>query len=345
MQRSRGDDFLLANNLHGSAALKRAEGLPEQGFFPGSIMSSIKLAVIPVAGLGTRLLPSTKSQPKEMLPVAKKPVVQYVVEEMEANGIDQILLVTGRNKTSIENHFDFDHELTRRLRETGKEDLLPELEYERMRLQFFFTRQRKQKGLGDAVLCAQKFTKNDPFAVALGDSIIGLQGRSRLLEQMCRVFEEEQPSCIIAVQEVTPDRISSYGIVKPVSDGSVFVISDMVEKPAAGEAPSNLAVSARYIFTPEIYDAINHTYADKGGEVQLTDAIRLLIRDGRKVMGIRLPAGDNRYDIGNFGAYYRAFIEFAMDDPDYGEEVKAFIKEKAGENNKEARLRENRALR
>ena len=153
-------------------------------------MSSIQLAVIPVAGLGTRLLPSTKSQPKEMLPVAKKPVVQYVVEEMEANGINQILLVTGRNKTSIENHFDFDHELTRTLRETGKEDLLPELEYERMRMQFFFTRQRMQKGLGDAVLCAQKFTKSDPFAVALGDSIIGLHGRSRLVEKMSRVFEE-----------------------------------------------------------------------------------------------------------------------------------------------------------
>ena len=308
-------------------------------------MSSIQIAVIPVAGLGTRLLPSTKSQPKEMLPVAKKPVVQYVVEEMEANGINQILLVTGRNKTSIENHFDFDHELTRTLRETGKEDLLPELEYERMRMQFFFTRQRMQKGLGDAVLCAQKFTKSDPFAVALGDSIIGLHGRSRLVEQMSRVFEEENPSCIIAVQEVTHDKVSSYGIVKPATDGDVFTITDMVEKPAKQDAPSNLAVSARYIFSPEIYDAINHTYADRGGEVQLTDAIRLLIRDGRKVMGIRLPAGDNRYDIGNFAAYYRAFIEFAMEDPEYGEDVKAFIREKIGEDSKEARLRENRALR
>ncbi len=308
-------------------------------------MSSINLAVIPVAGLGTRLLPATKSQPKEMLPVAKKPVVQYVVEEMESNGINQILLVTGRNKTSIENHFDFDHELTRKLRENGKEDLLPELEYEQMRLQFFFTRQRKQKGLGDAVLCARNFTKNEPFAVALGDSIIGLHGRSTLLSQMCRVYEEEKPSCIIAVQEVVPEKVSSYGIVKPSTDGDLFTISDMVEKPAVEDAPSNLAVSARYIFTPEIYEAIDHTYADKGGEVQLTDAIRLLIKDGRKVMGMKLPAGDIRYDIGNFGAYYRAFIEFAMDDPDYGEEVKSFIKEKAGENSKEARLRENRALR
>ena len=308
-------------------------------------MPTIKLAVIPVAGLGTRLLPSTKSQPKEMLPVAKKPVVQYVVEEMEANGIDQILLVTGKNKTSIENHFDFDHELTRKLRENGKEDLLPELEYERMRLQFFFTRQRKQKGLGDAVLCAQKFTKNDPFAVALGDSIIGLHGRSMLLRNMCRIFEEENPSCVIAVQEVTPDRVSSYGIVEPASDGELFRISDMVEKPDPADAPSNLAVSARYVFSPEIYDAIEHTYAGKGGEVQLTDAIRLLIREGRKVMGVKLPSGDNRYDIGNFGAYYKAFIEFAMDDPDFGEEVRAFIKEKVVENSKEARLRENRALR
>jgi len=308
-------------------------------------MSSINLAVIPVAGLGTRLLPSTKSQPKEMLPVAKKPVVQYVVEEMEANGIHQILLVTGRNKTSIENHFDFDHELTRKLRENGKEDLLPELEYEKMRMQFFFTRQRKQKGLGDAILYARHFSKSEPFAVALGDSIIGMQGRSKLLSEMRKIYEEEKPSCVIAVQEVTPDRVSSYGIVKPSSDGDLFRITDMVEKPAAEEAPSNLAVSARYIFSPEIYDAIDHTYADRGGEVQLTDAIRLLIEDGRKVMGVRLPQGDVRYDIGNFGAYYKAFIEFAMDDPDYGEEVRSFIKEKAGEDSKEARLRENRALR
>jgi len=308
-------------------------------------MSSINLAVIPVAGLGTRLLPSTKSQPKEMLPVAKKPVVQHVVEEMEANGIHQILLVTGRNKTSIENHFDFDHELTRKLRENGKEDLLPELEYEKMRMQFFFTRQRKQKGLGDAILYARHFSKSEPFAVALGDSIIGMQGRSKLLSEMRKIYEEEKPSCVIAVQEVTPDRVSSYGIVKPSSDGDLFRITDMVEKPAAEEAPSNLAVSARYIFSPEIYDAIDHTYADRGGEVQLTDAIRLLIEDGRKVMGVRLPQGDVRYDIGNFGAYYKAFIEFAMDDPDYGEEVRSFIKEKAGEDSKEARLRENRALR
>lgn len=314
-------------------------------FLPGGEMSSIKLAVIPVAGLGTRLLPATKSQPKEMLPVAKKPVVQYVVEEMEANGIDQILLVTGKNKTSIENHFDFDHELIRKLRENGKEDLLPELEYERMRMQFFFTRQRKQKGLGDAVLCAQKFTKNEPFAVALGDSIIGLQGRSRLLEQMCRVFEQEDPAAVIAVQEVAGERVSSYGIVKPAAEGEIFPVSDIVEKPELKDAPSNMAVAARYLFSPEIYKAINHTYADKKGEVQLTDAIRLMIREGRKVMGIRLPAGDARYDIGNFGAYYRAFIEFALEDPDYADEVRAFIKEKLGEDSKEARLRQNRALR
>lgn len=291
----------------------------------------ITTAVIPVAGLGTRLLPATKSQPKEMLPVAKKPVVQYVVEEMEANGIRQILLVTGRSKTSIENHFDFDHELTRHLREAGKEDLLPELEYEQMRLQFFFTRQRKQKGLGDAVLCAQHFTLDQPFAVALGDSILGLNGNSKVLSTMIRTFEEERPTAVIAVEEVPLEETGSYGVVRPGSDAEIFEILDLVEKPSPAEAPSNLAIAARYIFQPGIYGAILRTAPGKSGEIQLTDAIRLMLREGGRVIGVRVPVEDKRYDIGNFPSYFEAFVEFALHDPEIGPGLRRFLEEKLRE--------------
>jgi UTP--glucose-1-phosphate uridylyltransferase len=274
----------------------------------------IPIAVVPVAGLGTRLLPATKSQPKEMLPVAKKPVVQYVVEELEANGVKQILFITGRNKSSIENHFDFDHELMRTLREGGKEDLLAELEYERMRMQFFFTRQRRQKGLGDAVLCGQYFTQDTPFVVALGDSIIGLRGESKVVQRMAGIFAAEKASCMIAVEEVPIQCVASYGVVKRGVDlgGDVFMIDDLVEKPSPENAPSNLAIAARYIFGPEIYPALEKTRPGKGGEIQLTDAIRILLEGGKKIVGICLGQGERRYDIGNFESYFEAFIEFAL---------------------------------
>jgi UTP--glucose-1-phosphate uridylyltransferase len=274
----------------------------------------IPMAVVPVAGLGTRLLPATKSQPKEMLPVAKKPVVQYVVEELETNGVRQILFITGKNKTSIENHFDFDHELMRTLRSGGKKDLLAELEFERMPLQFFYTRQREQKGLGDAILCGRLFTQNAPFVVALGDSIIGLRGQSGVVIRMAKVFESEKASCVIAVEEVPLETVFSYGVVKPGRDlgGGAFVIDDLVEKPAPAEAPSNLAIAARYVFSNEIYPALERTTPGKGGEIQLTDAIRMMLEAGRKIVGVRLGPEEKRYDIGNFESYFEAFIEFAI---------------------------------
>jgi UTP--glucose-1-phosphate uridylyltransferase len=298
----------------------------------------ISTVVIPVAGLGTRLLPATKSQPKEMLPVAKKPVVQYVVEEMESNGIRQILLVTGKSKTSIENHFDFDHELTRHLRESGKEELLPELEYERMRLQFFFTRQRKQKGLGDAILCAQHFTQDHPFVVALGDTILGLNGASRTVSQMIRTFAEFQPAVVVAVEEVPRDQVVSYGIVKPgrpsvgAGDSGRFEIVDLIEKPPVSEAPSNLAIAARYIFTPKIYEAIQRTPPGRNGEIQLTDAIRILIEEGERVVGVKIPPAEKRYDIGNFRSYFEAFLDFALHDPELGPELRRRLEEKLRED-------------
>ena len=292
----------------------------------------ISIAVVPVAGLGTRLLPATKSQPKEMLPVAKRPVVQYVVEELEANGIKQILLVTGRNKTSIENHFDFDHELTRHLREGGKEELLPQLEYERMRLQFFFTRQRKQKGLGDAILCAQHFTQDHPFVVALGDSILGLNGTSQTVRRLMEVYTDQRPACVIAVEEVPSESVSSYGIVEPGGKESVFEILDLIEKPSVEEAPSNLAIAARYVFAPGIYRALSETVPGKQGELQLTDAIRVLLQQGERIIGYRLRPEEKRYDIGNFESYFKAFIEFAIHDSELGDSIREYLKEVCGEN-------------
>lgn len=272
----------------------------------------VPIAVVPVAGLGTRLLPATKSQPKEMLPVAKKPVVQYVVEELEANGVKQVLFITGKNKTSIENHFDFDHELMRNLREGGKEDLLAELEFERLSVQFFFVRQRRQKGLGDAILCGRNFTQNAPFVVALGDSIIG--GASAIISRTADVFASTGASCAIAVEEVPLENVPSYGVVKPGTElgNGAFLIDDLVEKPSVQDAPSNLAIAARYVFGPEIYPALDKTLPGKGGEIQLTDAIRILLGEGRRIAGVRLSAEEKRYDIGNFESYFEAFIEFAL---------------------------------
>lgn len=278
----------------------------------------ITTAVIPVAGLGTRLLPATKSQPKEMLPVAKKPVVQYVVEELEANGVKQILFVTGRNKTSIEDHFDFDHELMRHLREMGKEDLLPELEYERLSVRFFYTRQRRQRGLGDAIHCARHWTDDRPFVVALGDSIVGLNASSRIVRRLTEIFLESSPGCVLAVEEVPLETVSHYGIVRAGGDGEVFPILDLVEKPPPSEAPGNLAIAARYVFSPSIYEALDRTAPDRGGEIQLTDAIRLLLAAGEEVIGVRLPPQERRYDIGNFESYFEAFLDFALSDPQLG---------------------------
>src|SRR4030042_4259943 len=282
----------------------------------------IQIAVIPVAGLGTRLLPATKSQPKEMLPVGRKPVVQYVVEELEANGVKQILFVTGRNKSSIEDHFDVDYELTRRLREGGKEELLPVLEYERMRMEFFYSRQRRQKGLGDAILCAQHFTQDRPFIVALGDSILGLHASSQVVRKMIRAFQETRPTCVIAVEEVPWESVSQYGIVKAGSDWELFQILDLVEKPSRDEAPSNLAIAARYVFSPAIYDAISKTLPGKNQEIQLTDALRLLLGNGCSGVGGRVGADEPRYDIGNFQSYFEAFVDFALCDKQLGKKLK-----------------------
>ncbi|MDE3090633.1 MAG: UTP--glucose-1-phosphate uridylyltransferase [Chloroflexota bacterium] len=278
----------------------------------------INIAVVPVAGLGTRLLPATKSQPKEMLPVGRKPVVQYVVEELTRVGMKRLLFITGPGKTSIENHFDLNGELIQMLRESGKEDLLAEFEYERAPVQYFYTRQRQLLGLGHAVLCAQPFVGAQPFVVALGDSIIGVNAQSDVVRRMTECFTDRKAEAVVAFEEVPRAEVHNYGIAQPKDDGDVFAIADVIEKPAVHEAPSNLAIAARYVFAPTIFDAIHRTKPGKGGEIQLTDAIRLVIQDGGKVFGIRLRGEERRFDIGNFDSYFRAFVEFALADEKHG---------------------------
>jgi len=285
----------------------------------------MNIAVIPVAGLGTRLLPLTKSQPKEMLPIGRKPVVQYIVEELHRVGIDQVLFITGPGKTSIENHFDTNKELIHSLRENGKEELLAELAFDRFQARIFFTRQRQLLGLGHAVSCARSFVGNQPFVVALGDSIIGLHAQSDIVRRMQQCFEKYDCDAVIAFEEVQPHEVVQYGIANPKDDSEVFEVLDLVEKPAREEAPSNLAIAARYIFTPTIFDALDRVGPGKGGEIQLTDAIRLLIQDGRQVYGVRLRSGERRYDIGNFASYFHAFVEFALADEKYGAALRDYL--------------------
>lgn len=291
----------------------------------GELILEINFAVVPVAGLGTRLLPATKSQPKEMLPIGRKPVVQYVVEELAQAGMQRILFITGPGKASIENHFDLNAELIQVLRENGKEGLLAELDFERAPLQYFYTRQRRQLGLGHAVSCAEPFVGKQPFTVALGDSVIGLKGASDVLSRMKSCFFEKKPEAVIAFTEVSPDRVCAYGVAKPAGDGDIFRLEDVVEKPDIGQAPSNLVIAARYIFAPGIFEALKQIQPGSTGEYQLTDAIRLLIQHGGKVYGVRLTKAERRYDVGNFKSYYKAFIDFALADEIHGPELRAYL--------------------
>jgi len=286
----------------------------------------ITSAIVPVAGIGTRLLPATKSQPKEMLPVARKPIVQYVVEELVRNSIEQILFITGRNKASIENHFDLDPELSRTLAEANKQDLLQELDFHEMKANFFYTRQRLQRGLGDAILCGENFAGEQPFLVALGDSILGLHATSKTVTRMAEVFEERRASCVIAVEEVPIEETRHYGVVQPENGvGESFRVVNLVEKPDPADAPSNLAIAGRYIFSPLIFDMIRRVRPDKRGEIQLTDAIQYLCEEGRRVVAVKLAPSEKRYDIGNFPSYFESFVEFALADPLYGEEFRRVL--------------------
>lgn len=285
----------------------------------------ISKAVVPVAGLGTRLLPATKSQPKEMLPVARKPIVQYVVEELARNGVSNLLFVTGRGKAAIENHFDTDPALMDSLVKAGKDDLLLELDFEKLGMNILYTRQSVQRGLGDAILHGESFAGQEPFIVALGDSIIGLRGDSMACLRMAEAFDREGADVVIAVEEVEAAHVRFYGIVEPDGAGDVFRIRTMVEKPPVDRAPSRLAVSGRYVFSPSIFEMIRQVKPDRRGEVQITDAIRSIAEGGGKVVGVKLRPDEKRYDIGNMPSYFETFLEFALADPDHGERVRAYL--------------------
>jgi UTP--glucose-1-phosphate uridylyltransferase len=280
---------------------------------------------VPVAGLGTRLLPATKSQPKEMLPVVDKPVVQYVVEELAASGVERILFVTGRGKTSIEDHFDRDPELIRTLREAGKEELLATLDFERMGVDFLYTRQAEPRGLGDAVACAERFAGDRPFALALGDSILARGSESGVVATLAEALEEHSAAAAVAVESIEPEDAPLRGVVVPEGEITVepFEIARMIEKPPADESPSNLAVAARYVLRSAIFPALREIEADASGEVQLTDAITALIESGERVVGVRLPEGERRYDVGTIDGYCRTFLELALADPRFGERLRA----------------------
>ena len=279
----------------------------------------INLALIPVAGWGTRMLPTTKSQPKEMLPIGRKPVVQFVVEELVQSGIRRLLFITGQGKTSIENHFDLDASLVAYLRDTGREEQLRDLQFARQDVEYFYTRQRQQLGLGHAVLCGQAMIGQQPFVVALGDSIIGLHAQSQNVSRMTAIFESEKADVVLAFDDVSPQEVVHFGIALPKgTPGDIFEVADLIEKPSVNEAPSTLAAAGRYVFSPAIFEALAKTQPGRGGEIQLTDAIRLLLNDGRKVLGVRLTPQEKRFDIGNFESYFQAFFEFALHDPQHG---------------------------
>ncbi len=288
-------------------------------------------AVVPVAGLGTRLLPATKSQPKEMLPVGRKPVVQYVVEEIEEAGITSLLFVTGRGKSAIENHFDRDAELRRALENGRKEDLLAALAYEDANVEFFYTRQREQLGLGHAVGLAEGYAQGESFVIALGDSIIESRQTPSVLRRLIDAFEARGAAAAIAFEEVEPDDVVHYGIADPAEalpgfDGSVFRVRGLVEKPSVAEAPSRLAIAGRYVVGSGIFDALRRTRPGKGGEIQLTDALRILLDDGQPIIGLRMRAGERRHDIGNFESYFRSFLHFALRDPEHGAELRRTLR-------------------
>jgi UTP--glucose-1-phosphate uridylyltransferase len=287
----------------------------------------VTTAVVPVAGLGTRLLPATKSQPKEMLPVGGKPVVQHVVEELARAGIERVVFVTGRGKGAIEDHFDPDPVLARALHERGDDELLARLRFEHMGVSFAYTRQPSPRGLGDAVLCAEGFTGDAPFVVALGDAIFGTREPPDVVARLAAALEQHGAACAIAVREVPREQTGRYGILSvedPEEDG-VARVTAIVEKPDPADAPSTLSVSARYLLTPAIFDALKQTEPGATGEVELTDAIARLIADGATVVAVNL--GDVvRHDVGTHESYAAAFLRFALTDPDHGAHLRALAR-------------------
>jgi UTP--glucose-1-phosphate uridylyltransferase len=283
----------------------------------------IRKAVFPAAGLGTRFLPATKAQPKEMLPLVDKPIIQYVIEEAVAAGLTKIIIVTGRGKNAIEDHFDTSYELEKMLETRGKTDLLEQVRAVSNMINVSYVRQGETLGLGHAVLMARDLVGDEPFAVMLGDDII--DSLVPCMKQMVEVFERHQGP-VIAVHQVPRSEISAYGVIDGTPEpgnGRVYRIRDLVEKPQAEAAPSDLAIIGRYILTPDIFDCLESTSRDEGGEIQLTNGLRAL-REKRQLYGYRFEG--IRHDAGNKLGFLKATVEFALKRPDLGGPFREYLK-------------------
>ncbi|MBS3812070.1 MAG: UTP--glucose-1-phosphate uridylyltransferase GalU [Halanaerobiales bacterium] len=282
----------------------------------------VKKAVIPAAGLGTRFLPATKAQPKEMLPIVDKPSIQYIVEEVVKAGIEDIIIITGKHKKSIADHFDKNIELEMALQKKGKHKLLKIVKDISSLINIHYVRQKEAKGLGHAIYCARTFIGNDPFAVLLGDDIV-LSDKA-VIQQMAEIYEEEEQP-IIGVQQVPHNEISKYGVVKFNGfKDRVYEVEQLIEKPSVKEAPSDLAIMGRYIITPDIFDILKNTKPGKGGEIQLTDALNELAQQ-RSVQAYKFIG--HRYDVGNKLGFLKATVEFALKREDLGCNFKKYLKE------------------
>ncbi|MFW6278709.1 MAG: UTP--glucose-1-phosphate uridylyltransferase GalU [Bacillota bacterium] len=281
----------------------------------------VKKAVIPAAGFGTRFLPATKAQPKEMLPLVDKPTIQYIVEEAVEAGIEDILIITGRNKSSIEDHFDKSVELEMELEQKGKTELLKMVQEISQLVNLHYVRQKSPRGLGDAILCARTFIGSEPFAVLLGDDVI--EAPQPVIGEMMDVYARtENP--VLGVQKVSARDVDKYGIVDyGKSDGDIYEVCDLVEKPARDQAPSRLAILGRYIITPDIFPVLEETEEGKGGEIQLTDALKTLSQ--KRQTSAFLFTGQ-RYDIGNRSGFLQANVELALAREDIGPEFKKYLK-------------------
>ncbi len=284
-------------------------------------MKRVRKAVIPAAGLGTRFLPATKAQPKEMLPIVDKPVIQYIVEEAVNSGIEQIVIITGQSKRAIEDHFDYPFELVHRLRQGNKMEELHEVERLSEMADFVYVRQKQPLGNGHAVLVAKEVIGNEPFAVLWGDDLVDAE--VPCLRQLIQVYERYESS-VMAVMRVAEQNIPKYGVIgaTPVVD-RIFQVTDLVEKPALENAPSDLAAVKGYVLTPEIFEELEHTQPGKGGEIWLSDAIKSLMRR-QKVMALEFEG--RRYDAGNKLEFLQATVDFALKREDLQDDFRSFLK-------------------
>lgn len=286
-------------------------------------MQKIRKAVIPAAGFGTRFLPETKAMPKEMLPIVDKPTIQYIVEEIKASGIEQILIISGHAKRAIEDHFDSSPELEQHLYESGKMDLLKEVR-QVASVKIHYTRQQYMRGLGDAILCAKEFMDGEPFGVILGDDVVYNGSGEPALKQLIPQYDKTGGT-IIGCQLVRPEQVSSYGIINgtPTENPDLLKVKNMIEKPSIEEAPSRFAALGRYVITPEVFKILEQTKPGKGGEIQLTDALRVMAKNGN-VYAYNFKG--KRYDTGNKLGYLKATVEFALRRDDIGPEFRQYLK-------------------